>query len=264
MLGAIAGDVIGSSHEGDGPVAADAFPLFDHRSVFTDDTVLTVAVASALRRGVDYREAILAWGRQYPWCGFSRSFHAWLHTDAPPRRRSACNGAAMRVSAVGWAFPTLELVLEHARRTAVVSHDHPSAVRGAQAVAAAVLVARTGGSKAEIEGLLASRFGYDCRRILQARRRRPRFDMTCTGTVPVAAGAFLESTDWEGAVRAAVALGGDTDTQACIAGAIAEAFHGSTPMAIQREVMRRLDPPLRDEALACARAFEVPIGAEPG
>lgn len=262
MLGAIAGDVIGSTHEGDGPVAAEAFPLFDERSGFTDDTVLTVAVASALRRGADYRETILAWGRQYAWCGFSRSFHRWMQTDSPPRRRSACNGAAMRVSAVGWAFPSLDLVLEHARRTAIVSHDHPSGIRGAQAVAAAVLVARTGGSKAEVETLLASRFGYDCRRVLKARRKRPRFDMTCTGTVPVAAGAFLESTDWESAVRAAIALGGDTDTQACIAGAIAEAFYGGTPLAIQREAMRRLDAPLREEALACARAFEVPIGVD--
>ncbi len=262
MLGAIAGDVIGSSHEGDGPVPADSFPLFDERSRFTDDTVLTVAIASALRRGLDYRDAVLTWGRRYPWCGFSMAFHAWLHTDDPPRRSSAGNGAAMRVAAVGWAFPTLERVLEHAARTAVVSHDHPDGIGGAQAVAAAVFVMRMGGGKAELESLLATRFGYDCRGALQDRREHPRFDMTCAGTVPVAVGAFLESADWESAVRGAIAVGGDTDTQACIAGAIAEASYGGTPMAVQRDAMRRLDEPLRQEALACARAFEIPIGVE--
>jgi ADP-ribosylglycohydrolase len=261
MIGAIAGDVIGSVHEGSAP-QSKAFPLFVRSSRFTDDTVLTIAVAGAIRAGVDYAVALRRWGRSYPDAGYGGLFRAWLFADHPAPYDSYGNGSAMRVSPIGWAFDDLDAVLVEAGNSARVTHSHPEGIKGAQAVAGAVLLGRTGHSKDEIGQLLSDRFGYDCSAGLDALRRRAAFDVTCQGTVPAAAIAFLESNDFEDAVRNAVSLGGDADTLACIAGAMAEPYYGGTPDWIQREVLCRLDEPLRTEALAFARRYGVPLHEE--
>jgi len=258
MIGAIAGDVIGSLYEGDDPQPKD-FPLFGTDSSFTDDTVLAVAVASAIRLGQDYAVALRQWGRRYPWAGYGPLFLDWLLADQAPPYGSYGNGSAMRVAAVGWASDDLELVIDEATRSAVVTHDHPEGIKGAQAVAAAIAAARAGWPKERLASLLTDRFGYDCGTPLAVLQRGGPFDPTCQGTVPAAAVAFLESTDFEDAVRNAVSFGGDTDTAACIAGAIAEAHYGRVPDAIQAEVFRRLDSALLNEVAAFAHAYRVPI-----
>jgi len=206
MLGAIAGDIVGSVHEGSEP-QSKAFALFAPSSRFTDDSVLTIAVASAIRRGEDYAEALRRWGREYPDAGYGGLFRQWLFAEHPRPYNSYGNGSAMRVSAVGWAFDDLERVLVEAGKSAEVTHDHPEGIKGG----------------ARIRELLTDRFGYDCSASLDELRRRSCFDVTCQGTVPAAAIAFLESSGYEDAVRNAVSLGGDADTLACIAGAMAEA-----------------------------------------
>lgn len=258
MIGAIAGDVIGSVHEGTPPKAKD-FPLFVPASTFTDDTVLTVAIASAIRQGEDYGTSLRRWGRRYPHAGYGSWFYTWLMQDDAGPYNSFGNGSAMRVAPIGWAFDDLDVVLREAERSASVTHNHPEGIKGAQVIAAAILYARSGRTKEEIAALLSERFGYDCTVGLNALRRRGGFDVTCQGTVPAAARAFLESTSFEDAVRNAVSLGGDADTLACITGAIAEAYYGGVPVAIQTEVLRRLDEPLRAEVFEFARTYRVPL-----
>lgn len=258
MIGAISGDVIGSVHEG-APAKAKDFPLFVPGSTFTDDTVLTVAVASAIREGVDVGASIRLWGRRYPGARYGGWFYNWLLQDDAGPYNSFGNGSAMRVAAVGWAFDDLDVVLREATKSAEITHNHPEGIKGAQAVAATILAARTGQTKDEIAALLSDRFGYDCTAELSVLQRRGGFDVTCQGTVPAAAVAFLRSTDFEDAVRNAISLGGDADTLACIAGAMAEAHYGGVPGAIQVEVLNRLDGPLRAEVIAFARMFGVPL-----
>ena len=263
MIGAIAGDIIGSVHEGSEP-QPKAFPLFVRRSQFTDDSVLTIAVASAIQRRVDYAEALRRWGRQYPNAGYGGLFRVWLFADRPRPYNSYGNGSAMRVSAIGWAFDDLDTVLAEARNSAQVTHNHPEGIKGAQAIAGAVFLARTGHGKVKIRQLFEARFGYDCSATLEQLRECAQFDVTCQGTVPVAAIAFLESDDFEDAIRNAISLGGDADTLGCITGAIAEAYYGGTPIHIQRQVLRRLDQQLRGEAITFARQYGVPLYTGPG
>lgn len=258
MIGAIAGDVIGSVHEGAAPMGKD-FALFVPGSTFTDDTVLTVAVANAIREGGDYATALRRWGRRYPHAGYGGWFHGWLCRDDAGPYHSFGNGSAMRVSAVGWAYDDPEVVLREAARSAAVTHDHPEGIKGAQAVAAVVLAARTGQGRAALAALLTDHFGYDCSTELSTLQRRGGFDVTCQGTVPAAAVAFLQSSDFEDAVRNAVSFGGDADTLACIAGAMAEAFYGGVPAAIQTEVLARLDDALRTEVRTFAERYGVPL-----
>jgi ADP-ribosylglycohydrolase len=258
----MAGDIIGSVHEGTVRKVKD-FPLFIPQSRFTDDTVLTVAVASAVRNREDYASAVRRWGRQYPHAGYGGWFYKWLMKDDAAPYNSFGNGSAMRVAAIGWAFDDLETVLEEARRSAEITHNHPEGVKGAQAVAAAILHARNGEAKDQIAALLSERFGYNCTMALSELRQHSGFDVTCQGTVPAAAVAFLESTDFEDTIRNAVSLGGDADTLACIAGSIAEAYYGVVPDAIQLEVLRRLDAPLRSEVTEFATNYGVPL-ARPG
>ncbi len=258
MIGAISGDVIGSVHEGS-PAKAKDFALLVSGSRFTDDTVLTVAVASAIRQSGNFAASIRQWGRRYPDAGYGGWFRDWLFRDNAPPYNSFGNGSAMRVAPVGWAYDDLDVVLREATKSAEVTHNHPEGIKGAQAVAAVILLARTGESKDAIATLLSDRFGYDCSMGLTVLRRRGGFDVTCQGTVPAAAVAFLESTDYEDAVRNAVSLGGDADTLACIAGAMAEAHYGGVPAEIQAQVLPRLDSDLRAEVVAFAREYGVPI-----
>jgi len=210
MIGAIAGDIIGSVHEGT-LVKRKDFPLFVPQSCFTDDTVLTVAVASAILHGSDYASSIRQWGRRYPDCGYGAWFRAWLLKDDAPPYNSFGNGSAMRVSSVGWAFSELSMVLSEARRTAEVTHNHPEGVKGAQAIAGAVLLARSGASKASIRDFLEDTLGYECSSSIEDLRAQSKFDVTCQGTVPAAVVAFFTSNDFEDAIRNAISLGGDAD-----------------------------------------------------
>ena len=244
MLGAIAGDVIGSVHEGSGTKTKD-FPLFVPDCRFTDDTVLTVAVADCLLHGTDYVDALHDYFHAYPAAGYGGTFIRWAwHRQRTPYQ-SWGNGSAMRVSAVAYARDTLEEVLEEAKRSAAVTHDHEHGIRGAQATAAAVFLARTGASKEQIRRYTQEQFGYFLEESLADIRPTYAFDVSCQGSVPQSIIAFLESTDYEDAVRNAISLGGDADTMACIAGAIAEPFYGGVPAAIADPVLALLDERLR-------------------
>jgi ADP-ribosylglycohydrolase len=244
MLGAIAGDVIGSVHEGAGTKTKE-FPLLAPHSRFTDDTVLTVAVADCLLHGRDYVDALHDWFAAYPNAGFGGTFYLWASSRRREPYQSWGNGSAMRVSPVAYACSTLEEVLAEARRSAVVTHDHEQGIRGAQATAAAVFLARTGSSKDEIRQYIQDEFGYFLDETLDDLRPTYHFDVSCQGSVPQSIIAFLESNGYEDAVRNAISLGGDADTMACIAGAIAEAHYGGVPAPIAEAVLARLDDRLR-------------------
>jgi ADP-ribosylglycohydrolase len=243
MLGAIAGDIIGSVYERENIKTKD-FPLFSPDSVFTDDTVLTVAVADCLLHQRDFTETFQRYGRRFPGAGYGGSFYHWIFSANPAPYNSWGNGSAMRVSPVGFACGSLEEVLEMARRSAEVTHNHPEGIKGAQATAAAIFLARTGKSKADIKGYIQETFHYDLDRSVDQIRPGYGFDVSCMGSVPEAMIAFLESTDYEDTVRTAVSLGGDSDTIACIAGGIAEAFYREIPTGIIQEAKKRLDKDL--------------------
>jgi ADP-ribosylglycohydrolase len=260
MLGAIAGDVIGSVHEFIATKTTD-FTLFDDKSRFTDDTVLAVAVADCLLNDLDYVETFHRYAGAYPHAGYGVRFAAWVRAGERRPYNSWGNGAAMRVPAVAYAFDSLTDVLAHATRSAEVTHNHREGIKGAQATAAAIFLARRGRSKADIRTSLERMFGYDLRPRLEDIRPTYAFDESCQGTVPPAIIAFLESVDFEDAVRKAVSLGGDADTLACIAGAIAEAHYGGVPDHIAVRTLEALDDPLRDVVDRFCRRFGVPIQA---
>jgi len=245
MLGAIAGDVIGSAYEANAVKTTD-FDLFPPGARFTDDTVLTVATAEALLGNGDYAVAYRRFGRAFPHAGYGGSFYRWLFRDRAGAYGSWGNGAAMRVSPVGFALDSVDAVLAEAARSAAVTHDHPEGIKGAQATALAVFLARSDADKEIIKAEIAGRFGYDLMRCLNAIRPGYRFDVSCHGSVPESLIAFLESADYESAVRNAISLGGDADTMACIAGGIAHAFYGSVPETIAGEVRTRLPDGLLD------------------
>jgi len=257
MIGALVGDILGSPFERR-PVKREDVPLFGEGTRFTDDSLLTVAVAATLLSGRDTEEQYAAffreYGSRYPECGFGRSFRAWLRGEGIPGG-SFGNGSAMRVSPVGYAFETLEQVLDGARRSAAPSHGHPEGIKGAQAVAAAVFLARKSVSRDEIVSFLQERFGYDFSRPLALVRRSYVFDATCPGSVPEALLAFLESTSFEDAVRKAISLGGDADTQACIAGAVAEAWYGGIPEDMALRALSLLPEELLRVTAAFASRF---------
>ncbi len=245
MLGTIAGDVIGSVYEVDRIKHTD-FALFSAWSRFTDDTVLTIATAHALLTGQPYADAYHEFGNRYPNAGYGGTFRQWL---ARPDRRpynSFGNGSAMRVGPVGLAMRTADEVLAEAVRSAAVTHDHTEGIRGAQAVALATFLARTGHTKDAIRQEIETQLGYDLSRTLGEIRPTYEYDATCQGSVPEAITAFHESYSVESAIRLSISLGGDADTQAAIAGGIAEAFYGGVPEPIPTEVLSRLPQEFRD------------------
>ena len=246
MLGAIAGDMIGSVYEFENVKTKD-FPLFGPDSSFTDDTVLTVAVAEAILQGSAYQEALKRYFRRYPHPkgSYWARFFDWATRDAAEPYNSWGNGSAMRVSPVGFAFNNLETVLAEAQRTAEVTHNHPEGIKGAQATATAIFLGRTGHSKTEIRTYIEQTFGYDLSRTLEEIRPMYEFNESCQETVPEAIIAFLISTDFEDAIRNAVSLGGDSDTLTCITGGIAQAFYGEVPDAIAQATLARLPADLR-------------------
>lgn len=249
MLGALIGDTIGSVYEFHN-IKTTEFPLFSTKSTFTDDSVMTMAVAEWLLKGKertmdDLEEAMVSLARRFPNRGYGGGFYRWLFFPNELRSYdgqrsdglrhpygSFGNGSAMRVSTVGWFFDTLEETEFWAKKSAEITHNHPEGIKGAQATAAAIYMARTVSTKEDIREYIVSRYGYDLSRTCDEIRPTYRFNATCQETVPQAIVAFLESTDFESCIRLGVSLGGDTDTLCAIAGAIAEAFYGSIPEQI--------------------------------
>jgi len=242
MIGAIIGDIVGSVYEWDNIKSKD-FPLFRKDCYFTDDTVMTLAVAEGLLHGgraEDFISAMKKYGRLYPDAGYGGRFGSWLMSEDSAPYNSWGNGSAMRVSPVAWAFDSLEEVEKYAQISAAVTHDHPEGIKGAQATAAGIFLARKGKSKAEIKEYIEHTYGYDLGRTLDEIRPVYRFNESCQETVPEAIIAFLESTDFEDAIRNAISLGGDSDTLAAITGSIAEAAYG-VPEAIRQKALGFLD-----------------------
>ena len=239
LLGAVAGDVIGSVYEAH-PVKSIDFRLFCDASRFTDDTVMTVAHCDWLLNGGDLSRVMQGYGRRYQHRGYGGMFRKWIWTENPQPYKSYGNGSAMRVSPIGWAFKTLEETLVVAKQSAEVTHNHLEGIKGAQAVAASVYLARIGKSKQEIQEYVETTFGYNLDRTCDEIRVGYKFDVTCQGSVPESIIAFLESTDYENAIRLAISLGGDADTMAAIAGGIAEAYYKEIPSYIVDEVQKRL------------------------
>ena len=236
MYGAILGDIIGSPYEFDRGEKTKDFPLFHRDCDFTDDSILTLAVAEALMDApqgasdAEIRQKLIErmrfHGSNYPYAGWGARFGYWLVSPDPEPYGSCGNGSAMRVSAVGWLYEDLETVLRMAALTSDVTHDHPEGIKGAQAVAAAIFLARTGSTKDQIKAYIQENFHYDLSRTCDQIRPGYHHVETCQETVPEAITAFLEGTGFEDVIRTAVSLGGDCDTLTCIAGSMAEAFYG--------------------------------------
>jgi len=228
ILGAIIGDIIGSVFEWQNVKTTD-FKMFGAGTDFTDDSVLTFATMDSILNGIDYTMAYQTYSRKFPYRGYGGFFKSWIYSDNPKPYNSYGNGSAMRVSPVGWAYNTLDEVLRQAKRSAEVTHNHPEGIIGAQATAAAIFLARNGSGKADIKKYIQDTFGYDLERRIDDIRQVYRFNETCQKTVPESIIAFLESDDYESAIRLAISIGGDSDTVACITGGIAEAFYREIP-----------------------------------
>ena len=255
MYGAILGDIIGSPFEFDRGNKTKTFKLFNSQSQFTDDSVMTLAVCKALLQvGQDatvkeIEEAVTismqSWGRRYPHEGYGGSFSQWLRLKHPQPYNSFGNGSAMRVSAAGWLYDSIEKTRVVAKATANVTHNHPEGIKGAEATASAIFMARNGSSKEEIKKYIENEFLYDLNRTLNKIRPGYHMDETCQKTVPEAIIAFLEARDFEDAIRNAVSLGGDTDTLGAITGSIAEAYFG-IPETLISECRNRINKDMRD------------------
>ena len=243
MYGAILGDIIGSPYEFDRGSKTKDFPFFDKGCRFTDDSVMTIAVADALLETMGQSDegvksalinSLKRWGRKYPDAGYGGRFRGWLFTDRTKPYNSYGNGSAMRVSSAGWLYETLEETRHAAKLTAEITHNHPEGIKGAEATAAAIFMARTGCPKTEIQSYITTEFGYDLTRTADEIRPGYKHVESCQETVPEAIIAFLEGTSFEDVIRTAVSLGGDCDTLTCIAGSVAEAFYG-VPDGLKQE-----------------------------
>jgi len=249
MYGAILGDIIGSPYEFDRGSKTKDFPLFSRYSEFTDDTVMTIAVADAFlpvqaeTEDDTIRQRVVAkmqkYGRLYPHAGYGGRFRHWLRDRHPQPYNSWGNGSAMRVSSIGWLYKDLETVRRMARLSAEVTHNHPEGIKGAEATASAIFLARTGSTKAEIKTYIEENFHYDLSRTCDEIRPGYCHVESCQETVPEAITAFLEGESFEDVIRTAVSLGGDCDTLTCIAGSMAEAFYG-VPAELKAECRKRL------------------------
>lgn len=239
IIGAIAGDIIGSVYEWHNIKTID-FDLFHHDSTFTDDSVLTAATMDAITNRKSYGQAYQLFGRTYPHRGYGGNFASWIYDANPKPYNSWGNGSAMRVSPIGWYGKSIDEVMDEAKKTAEVTHNHPEGIKGAQSTAVAVYMARNGKDKGEIKKYIVDTFNYDLERKIDEIRPDYEFDVSCQGSVPEAIIAFLESTDFENAIRLAISLGGDSDTIACITGGIAEAYYQEIPDTIVENVLKIL------------------------
>jgi len=240
MIGAIAGDIIGSVYEWNNIKTKD-FPLFSNKCFFTDDSILTIALADSILANTPYVDNLKNYYRSYPDGGYGGSFARWAQSRNPEPYNSWGNGAAMRISPVGYAYNDLEVVLQKAKEFTEVTHSHVEGIKGGQATAVSIFLARTGKSKIEIKDFIEDRFKYDLSRHVDDIRPTYNFDVSSQGTVPQAIRAFIDSADFEDSIRTAVSLGGDTDTLACITGGIAQAFYGGVPESIQANIYNILD-----------------------
>ena len=254
MYGAILGDMIGAPYEFDRGGKTKDFPLFSQGTEFTDDSVMTIAVAEALMDTLgqpddEIRKRLVSsmqrWGRRYPDAGYGFMFYHWLRSGDPQPYGSFGNGSAMRVSAAGWLYDTLEETRLMARLTAEVTHNHPEGIKGAEAAASAIYMARTGAGKDAIREYVSREFGYDLTRTCDQIRPAYYHVESCQKTVPEAVTAFLEGTSFVDVIRTAVSLGGDCDTLTCIAGGMAEAFYG-VPDELKAECLNRIPADMRD------------------
>ena len=247
MYGAILGDMIGSPYEFDQGDKTKVFPLFSKHSEFTDDTVMTIAVAEAFMDSSGEPEelhqvlvrSMQRYGKRYPHAGYGIRFSSWLSARDPKPYGSFGNGSAMRVSPVAWLFDDLQTVREMAKISSEVTHDHPEGIKGAESTASVIFLARMGHSKAEIREYVEKEFGYDLSRTCDEIRPNYRHVESCQETVPEAITAFLEGESFEDVIRTAVSLGGDCDTLTAIAGSMAEAFYG-VPEDLKKECRSRL------------------------
>lgn len=257
MLGAIAGDVIGSIYEVL-PMKRKDFKLFSFASHFSDDTVLTYAVAHSILTGTSYASNFKKCFWRYPLAGFGQRFTCWAMSNRKEGYNSWGNGAAMRVSPIAWAYDNLGDVLKEAERCTATTHNHPEGIKGGQATAAAIFLARQKKTKLEIRDYIEQTFNYDLHRTIDEIRPNYKFEVSCQKSVPEAIIAFLESTDFEDAIRNAVSLGGDSDTIAAITGGIAEAFYGGVPNAIAVQVWKKLNRPIRNTVLEFSGTYNLP------
>lgn len=239
IIGSVIGDVVGSVFEWNN-IKTTEFSLFNPKCDFTDDTVLTIAVADCLINKKAFSKTIWLYGRKYPGRGYGSSFGNWLKSEEMTPYGSFGNGSAMRVSPVGFAFDDIKTVLDVAKQTAEVTHNHPEGIKGAQAIASSIFLARQGKTKQEIMDYISSNFNYNLGFTLDEIRPTYKFDVTCQGSVPQAIVAFLESTDFESAIRLAISIGGDSDTIACITGGIASAYYKYIPSDIMNFVVDKL------------------------
>ena len=255
MYGAVLGDIIGSPYEFDRGNKTKDFPFFDKGATFTDDTVMTIAVAEALMKAIAENviddeaatkdliiDSMHKWGHRYPDAGYGGRFYYWLRNNSREPYNSFGNGSAMRVAAAGWLFDDLETTRKVARWTAEVTHNHPEGIKGAEATASAIFLARTGGSKEEIKDYIISEFGYDLNRTCDEIRPDYHHVESCQETVPEAITAFMEGKDFEDVIRTAVSLGGDCDTLTCVAGSIAEAYYG-----VKKELKKECESRLTED-----------------
>lgn len=257
MYGAILGDIIGSPYEFSNHRQKDKnFPLFIKDSTFTDDTVLTCAIAEMVLRcgkqpnGEQIEQMSVKlmqlYGNRYPDKSYGLNFKKWLNTTNPQPYNSLGNGSAMRVAPIGWAYDNIELTRFVARHSAWVTHNHKEGIKGAEAVACAIYLARTNHTKTQIKTYIEQEFPYDFNRTLDSIRPQYHMDETCPGSVPESILAFLESTNTEDAIRNAISLGGDTDTMAAIAGSIAEAYYQDISNEMKQICLSYLPNDLRE------------------
>lgn len=269
MYGAILGDIIGSPYEFDRGNKSKEFPLFSRYSEFTDDTVMTIAVADAFLEclagkgkcrisdldeddlKVKLVEKMQDYGRRYPYAGYGGNFAYWLEDENPQPYNSFGNGSAMRVSSVAWLFDDIISVVNAARISAEVTHNHPEGIKGAQVTAAAIFLARAGASKEKIKSFIQGEFGYDLSRTCDEIRPTYRHVESCQETVPEAVTAFLEGNSFEDVIRTAVSLGGDCDTLTAIAGSMAEAQYG-----VSDELKKECYSRLPDDLAAVLHRFD--------
>ena len=242
IIGAIAGDIIGSTHEFK-PIKTKEFSLFNKKSSFTDDTIMTLAVAKWLLKDKNSKEELVRqlqdFGNRYPKGGYGRMFNNWLKTENPEPYNSWGNGSAMRVSPVAWVGDSLDEVQRLAKISAEVTHNHPEGIKGALATADAIYLARLGSSKEEIRDHIEIRYNYDLNRTVDEIRPYYNFDVSCQGSVPESIICFLEAEDYEDTIRNCISLGGDADTMAAIAGGIASAYW-EVPNEIHSKAIHRL------------------------
>jgi len=259
IIGAATGDIIGSIYEFDN-IKSTNFPLFSDGCCATDDSIMTFATMDVLINSGDYTEAYQRYGRKYPHPlgGYGGNFEEWIYSSNPRPYNSWGNGSAMRVSPIGWAFDTFEQTMKEARNSATVTHNHREGIKGAQAVTAAIYLARNGKTKREIRKFITDTFKYNLDRKIDEIRPNYHFDVSCQGSVPEAIIAFLESSDFESAIRLAISIGGDSDTIGCITGAIAEAFYGQVPDGIAKTVLKILPK----EFAVLAEAFASKYGKQ--